>query len=195
MIPRQRSDMFKLFREGQTIRPAGASGLCAKYSDVVLVQSFTIGRVLCTQYCELTLRQMAAHKMKCSNKRLTVLSRLSTRSARLSGAWRVPKTPFVWKAELGGAPDSAFSAQLGSVTYYAVTRSYGHPAYIEVRGARRGLKRLDLGTYVKLEQAKQACERHYRAGCDLSKAERIIPRGGSRMRESLMYRICAGGAR
>ena len=80
----------------------------------------------------------------------------------------MPKTPFVWKAELGGAPDSAFSAQLGSVTYYAVTRSYGHPAYIEVRGARRGLKRLDLGTYVKLEQAKQACERHYRAGCDLS---------------------------
>jgi len=71
-------------------------------------------------------------------------------------------------------PDSAFSAQLGSVTYYAVTRSYGHPAYIEVRGARRGLKRLDLGTYVKLEQAKQACERHYRAGCDLSNAERII---------------------
>jgi hypothetical protein len=41
----------------------------------------------------------------------------------------VPKTPFVWKAELGGAPDSAFSAQLGSVTYYAVTRSYCHPAY------------------------------------------------------------------
>ena len=52
----------------------------------------------------------------------------------------MPKIPFVWKAELGGAPDSAFSAQLGSVTYYAVTRSYGHPAYIEVRGARRGLK-------------------------------------------------------
>jgi hypothetical protein len=35
---------------------------------VVLVQSFTIGRVLCTQYCELTLRQMAAHKMKCSKQ-------------------------------------------------------------------------------------------------------------------------------
>jgi len=68
MIPRQRSDMFKLFREGQTIRPAGASGLCAKYSDVVLVQSFTIGRVLCTQYCELTLRQMATHEMKCSKQ-------------------------------------------------------------------------------------------------------------------------------
>ena len=93
----------------------------------------------------------------------------------------MPKIPFLWKAELGGAPDSAFSAQLGSVTYYAVTRSYGHPAYIEVRGARRGLKRLDLGTYVKLEQAKQACERHYRAGCDLSKAERIIRRASTRL--------------
>jgi hypothetical protein len=84
----------------------------------------------------------------------------------------VPK--FVWKAELGGAPDSAFSAQLGNVTYYTVTRSYGHPAYLEVRGARGGLKRLDLGNYVKIEQAKQACERHYRAGCDLSKAATII---------------------
>ena len=51
--------------------------------------------------------------------------------------WKWYKTPFVWKAELGGAPDSAFSAQLGSVTYYAVTRSYGHPAYIEVRSAKR----------------------------------------------------------
>ena len=43
-----------------------------------------------------------------------------------------------------------------------------------VRGPRGGLKRLDLGNYAKLEQAKQACERHYRAGCDLSKLERII---------------------
>ena len=85
----------------------------------------------------------------------------------------MPKTPFVWKAELGGAPDSAFSAQLGDVTYYAVTRSYGHPAFVEARGMRGGLKRLILGNYVKLEQAKQACERHYRGGCDLSNAERI----------------------
>ena len=64
----------------------------------------------------------------------------------------MPKTPFVWKAELGGAPDSAFSAQLGNVTYYAVTRSYGHPAYLEVRGAASGLKRLDLGNYVKMNR-------------------------------------------
>ena len=39
---------------------------------------------------------------------------------------------------------------------------------------RGGWERLDLGYYVKIEQAKQACERHYAAGCDLSKAEKII---------------------
>ena len=87
----------------------------------------------------------------------------------------MPKTPFVWKAELGGAPDSAFSAQLGDVTYYAVTRSYGHPAFVEAHGMRGGLKRLVLGNYVKLEQAKQACERHYRGGCDL-----VTRRGSAR---------------
>jgi hypothetical protein len=92
----------------------------------------------------------------------------------------VPKTPFVWRVELGGGPDSAFSAQLGNITYYAVTHSYGHPAYVEVRGARGGLKRLDLGNYLKIEQAKQACERHYRAGCDLSKAQTITPKSDRR---------------
>jgi hypothetical protein len=62
----------------------------------------------------------------------------------------VAKTPCVWKAELGAAPDSAFSAQLGGVTYYAVTRSYGHPAYIEVRGARRGLDLDPLRAFTRL---------------------------------------------
>jgi hypothetical protein len=81
----------------------------------------------------------------------------------------------VWKAESRVALNRAFSAQLGNMTYYAVTRTYGHPAYLEVRGQRGGLKRLDLGYYVKIEQAKQACERHYAAGCDLSNAEKIIP--------------------
>ena len=64
------------------------------------------------------------------------------------------KKPLVWKAEPGSAPDSAFSAQLGNlITYYAVSRTYGHPAYVELRGPRGGLKRLDLGYYVKIEQA------------------------------------------
>jgi hypothetical protein len=60
MIPRQRLGMLKC--ECRTIRrhERAPPGLCAKYSGVVLVQSLTIGRVLCRQYCELTLRQMAA---------------------------------------------------------------------------------------------------------------------------------------
>ena len=83
------------------------------------------------------------------------------------------KKPLVWKAEPGSAPDSAFSAQLGNlITYYAVSRTYGHPAYVELRGPRGGLKRLDLGYYVKIEQAQQACERHYAAGCDVSKGKK-----------------------
>ena len=83
------------------------------------------------------------------------------------------KTPFMWKAEPGSTLDSAFRAQLGKVIYHVVSRTYGYPAYLEVRVPRGSLKRLDLGFYVKMEQAKQACERHYAAGCDLSKAERI----------------------
>ena len=85
------------------------------------------------------------------------------------------KKPLRWKAEPGSAPDSAFSAQLGKlITYYAVTRTYGHPAYVEVRGPRGGLKRLDLGYYVEIKQAKEACERHQADGCDLSKAKKIV---------------------
>ena len=102
---------------------------------------------------------MGRHSISCQSSR-----------SKLTGVWRVPKTPFAWKAELGGVPDSAFSAQLGDVTYYAVTRSYGHPAYVDVHGMRGGLKRLVLGNYVKIDQAKQACERHYRGGCDLDTA-------------------------
>ena len=79
------------------------------------------------------------------------------------------KTPFEWKAGLG----SAFNAQIANVTYYVASRDYGHPAYLEVRGPRGGLKGLKLGNYTKIEQAKQACERHHAAGCDLSRAERI----------------------
>ena len=87
----------------------------------------------------------------------------------------MPKKPLVWKAEPGTAPDSAFSAQIGTlITYHVVTRTYGYPAYVEIRGQRGGLRRLDLGFYVTMEHAQQACERHYENGCDLSKAERII---------------------
>ena len=85
----------------------------------------------------------------------------------------MPKTPLAWKAD--DAFNTAFNAQVANVTYHATSsRTYGHPAYLEVHGPRGALKRLDLGYYVKIEQAKQACERHYAAGCDLSKAEKII---------------------
>ena len=87
----------------------------------------------------------------------------------------MPKKPLVWKAEPGTVLDTAFSAQIGALTtYHVVTRPYGYPAYVERRGQRGGLRRLDLGFYVTMVQAQQACERHYAAGCDMSKAERII---------------------
>jgi hypothetical protein len=87
----------------------------------------------------------------------------------------MPKKPLVWKAEPGTTLDSAFSAQIGThITHHAITRTYGYPAYVEIRGQRGGLRRLDLGFYVRMEQAMQACERHYAAGCDVSKAEKII---------------------
>ena len=82
----------------------------------------------------------------------------------------MPKTPLVWTAD---AFNHALSAQIANVTYNVTSRDYGYPAYLEVRGPRGGLKRLDLGNYAKIEQAQQACERHYGAGCDLSRAEKI----------------------
>ena len=92
------------------------------------------------------------------------------------------KKPLAWKAEPGSAPDSAFSAQLNLITYYAVSRTYGHPAYVELRGPRGGLRRLDLGNYGEMEQAKNACERHCVEGCDLSNAKKIVrSRRGARV--------------
>jgi hypothetical protein len=71
----------------------------------------------------------------------------------------------------GAGHDSAFSAQLGTlITYHVVTRTYGYPAYVEVRGQRGGLRRLD----VMLVQAQQACKQYYEDGCDVGKAEKII---------------------
>jgi hypothetical protein len=81
------------------------------------------------------------------------------------------KTSLVWKAD--DVFQTAFRAQVANVTYHVASGAYGHPAYLEVHGPRGGLKRLDLGFYLKIGQAKQACERHYAAGCDLSKAKKI----------------------
>ena len=81
------------------------------------------------------------------------------------------KIPLVWKA--ADAFNTAFSAQIENVTYHVASQKYGHSACVEVPDRRGDLKRLDLGNYVTIEQAQRACERHYAAGCDLSKAEKI----------------------
>jgi hypothetical protein len=83
----------------------------------------------------------------------------------------MPRLRLVWKAH--DVFDAAFSAQVANVTYHVAHGAYGHPAYLEVHGPRGGLKRLDIGLYVKVEHAKQACERHHATGCDLSKAKKI----------------------
>ena len=69
----------------------------------------------------------------------------------------MPKTSLAWKTN--NVSNDASSAQLAKVTYHIASGVYGHSAYAEVH-SRRGLKRLDLGLCVKLEQGQQACERH-----------------------------------
>ena len=62
--------------------------------------------------------------------------------------------PLVWKTELGVARNIAFSAQLGRlITYHVISRSSGYPAYVEVRGLRGSLKRVDLGCYNTVRRA------------------------------------------
>src|SRR5262249_50222440 len=107
------------------------------------------------------------------------------------------RQPFVRRRH-GGNVLAAYNAQLGNVTYHVTSRDYGHPAYLEVRDPRGGLKRLDLGNYHKIEQAKQACERHYAAGCDLGRAEKItvvgqspMSSGGDKIKRLLL--VCAIG--
>ena len=78
------------------------------------------------------------------------------------------RKPLLWKAD--DAFNNAFSAQVANITYHIASRKYGYPAYVEVRDPLGVLKRLDLGNYVTIGQAQRACERHYAAGCDLSKA-------------------------
>ena len=81
------------------------------------------------------------------------------------------KRPLVWTAD--NAFNQAFSAQVANITYHVATQDYGYLAHVEAYDPRGGLKRLDLGYYTKMEQAKHACERHYAAGCDLRRAEKI----------------------
>ena len=82
------------------------------------------------------------------------------------------RASLVWKG--GDVFKTAFSSQFANVTYHARSGTYGHPAYLELHGPRGGL-RLDLGFYVRIEQGQQACERHYGAGRNLTKAKKTLP--------------------
>jgi hypothetical protein len=71
--------------------------------------------------------------------------------------------------------NGAFIAQLGKlITCHVVCRTGRCSAYVELRGRRGGLKRLDLGSYDTMKGAKRVCDLHCAIGCDLSNAERII---------------------
>ena len=83
----------------------------------------------------------------------------------------MPKTSLVWKAD--DVFNTAFSCQIANVIYHVTSGPYGHPAYLELHGTRGGLQR-SLGFHVKIEQAQEACERHYRAGCDLTKRKQTL---------------------
>jgi hypothetical protein len=83
----------------------------------------------------------------------------------------MPKTRFVWKAD--NVFNTAFSAYVANVTYHVASRDYGYPAYLEVHGPP--LKRLDLGYYAKIEQAKQACEPSSRSPTSRSNWSPLLP--------------------
>ena len=69
------------------------------------------------------------------------------------------------------------TAQAENVTY-TITIEWpgGHGCngvFLIVRGSRGGKRRLNLGNYKTVDQAKQACERHLAAGCDVREARRL----------------------
>jgi hypothetical protein len=76
----------------------------------------------------------------------------------------MPKASLVWKA--ANVLDTAFSAQVENVTYHVAHGAYGHPAYLEVHGPRGGLKRLDIGLYLKGVRTCGENERPDRTGAD-----------------------------
>jgi hypothetical protein len=72
-------------------------------------------------------------------------------------------------------------AQAGNVSYFVdnVVRPGldGFAAALVVRGWGGGARGLNLGKFNTLEQAKQACERHYADGCDVTAAKPFVIRG------------------
>src|SRR6202048_1631965 len=76
-----------------------------------------------------------------------------------------PPAPPVNRATQRWGPDRASTQNLHSTSWSERSKPPGPSSPATSRRCDRRAT-----AYVKLEQAKQACERHYRAGCDLSKA-------------------------
>ena len=65
-------------------------------------------------------------------------------------------TTLVWGDDLGGV-----KAQVGNVTYYIGSAYGGFETYLMMRGLRGGTRRLNLGNFKTLDEAKRKCEQHY----------------------------------
>ena len=63
------------------------------------------------------------------------------------------------------------TAQIANVSYYVDTGDGSNVALLVVRGWRGGKRRLILGNFNTLEDAKRKCEQHYADGCDVSAAK------------------------
>jgi hypothetical protein len=85
---------------------------------------------------------------------------------------------FGWETVTGPKGEKA---QLGNVTYFVddVTRSAlgGFAALLIVRGWGGRARLFKLGDFTTLANAKEACERHYADGCDVSAAKPYVVKG------------------
>jgi hypothetical protein len=85
---------------------------------------------------------------------------------------------FGWETVTGPKGEKA---RLGNVTYFVdvVTRSAlgGFAALVIVRGWGGRARLFKLGDFTTLENAKEACERHYADGCDVSVAKPYVIKG------------------
>jgi len=86
---------------------------------------------------------------------------------------------FVWEDVTGLKGQKA---QVGNLTYFVDDASRSGPlggfaAILIVRGWGGGARALDLGNFTTFATAKQACERHYADGCDVSAAKPYVISG------------------
>ena len=65
-------------------------------------------------------------------------------------------TTLVWGDDLGGV-----KAQVENVTYHIRSAYGGFETYLLVRGLRGGTRRLNLGNFKTLDDAKRNCEEHH----------------------------------